>query len=176
MNSCARVLILKILLPSPAKVGMMGFVRPAPAPAAVAALGSAISSESEEVLLTSSSVSLSELFSAPSSSALSSADSSLVPALSFFSCWSGGSGSLCPPALCPSGHCLPSGKSSSFTAWNTLRTQSMRRPLRILAACHHCHRKLWLSRVCISELTSRLTILYTTLHTVSSALFLALAQ
>ena len=48
MNSCARELISKILLPSPANVGMMGVERPAPPPAVAAPPGSAISSESKE--------------------------------------------------------------------------------------------------------------------------------
>ncbi len=38
------------------------------------------------------------------------------------------------------------------------------------------HRKLWLLRVCISEITSRLTILCTTLHKVFLPLFLSLAR
>ncbi len=76
MNSCARVLISKILLPSPVNEGMMGLVRPAPPPAAAAPPGSAISSKSEEASSTSSSESLSELSSAPSPYATSSDDSS----------------------------------------------------------------------------------------------------
>ncbi len=41
MNSCARVLISKILLPSLVNVGMMGLVQPALTPAAAAPPGSA---------------------------------------------------------------------------------------------------------------------------------------
>ncbi len=56
MNSCVRVLFSKILLPLPGNVSMMGLVRPAPVPAAVAPPGSTISSESEKVSSMSSSV------------------------------------------------------------------------------------------------------------------------
>ncbi len=66
MISCARVLIFKILLPSPANVGMIGLVRPAPQPAATAPL----SSESEEASSISLSASSSELSSVSSSSAV----------------------------------------------------------------------------------------------------------
>ena len=119
-----RVLISKILLPSLANVGMIGLVRPAPPPAALAPPGSAISSESDEAFSGLSSASSllsvepSSLASAVSPGVATDVDAvfcCVVVVCGVFFVGAEVADHCARPALCPSGRCLPLEKSSWYS-------------------------------------------------------------